>query len=127
MIERYDCIFVGVGHFCYRAANYIDGENPSAWFPGWAWQNHGVADNRGVIVDDHMRTSDPHIYCGGDTAEFPTGVVSQKESAASHQGEIAAQNALGSKATVAAREPMSEELVQLIQTGASRDVTLRRL
>lgn len=30
----------------------------------------GVATNRGIIVDEHMRTSDPQIYAAGDNAEF---------------------------------------------------------
>ena len=29
-----------------------------------------VAVNRGIIVDEHMRTSDPQIYAAGDNAEF---------------------------------------------------------
>jgi nitrite reductase (NADH) large subunit len=30
----------------------------------------GVAVNRGIIVDEHMCTSDPQIYAAGDNAEF---------------------------------------------------------
>jgi len=30
----------------------------------------GLTVNRGIIVDEHMRTSDPQIYAAGDNAEF---------------------------------------------------------
>ena len=50
--------------------------------------------NRGVIVDDRMRTDDPHIFAAGDVAEcegqlpglWPTAVA---------QAEVAAENAVG--------------------------------
>jgi nitrite reductase (NADH) large subunit len=54
----------------------------------------GLRVNRGVIVDDAMRTDDPAIYAVGDLAEWngqvlglwPTGVA---------QAEVAAENAVG--------------------------------
>jgi NADPH-dependent 2,4-dienoyl-CoA reductase/sulfur reductase-like enzyme/ferredoxin len=54
--------------------------------------------NRGVLVDDHMRTSDPTIYAAGDVVEYggqlpglwPTAVA---------QGEVAAENAAGGDRT----------------------------
>jgi nitrite reductase (NADH) large subunit len=54
----------------------------------------GVRTNRGVLVDDGMRTDDEAIYAAGDVAEWngqvlglwPTGVA---------QAEVAAENAIG--------------------------------
>ena len=54
----------------------------------------GLAINRGVLVDDRMRTDDPHILAAGDVAEFggqlpglwPTAVA---------QAEVAADTAVG--------------------------------
>lgn len=37
-------------------------------------QAAGLAINRGIIVDDHGRTSDPHIFALGDCAEYPHGL-----------------------------------------------------
>ena len=34
----------------------------------------GLAVNRGVVVDDRLRTSDPHVYAIGDCAEYPGDV-----------------------------------------------------
>ncbi len=34
----------------------------------------GLETNRGVVVDDGLRTSDPSVYAIGDCAETPTGV-----------------------------------------------------
>jgi nitrite reductase (NADH) large subunit len=54
----------------------------------------GLQVGRGVVVDDHMRTSDPAVFAVGDVAEYqnivlglwPTGV---------EQAEVAAENAVG--------------------------------
>lgn len=50
--------------------------------------------NRGVIVDDHMRTSEANIYAAGDVAEF--GKYSGLWTIAMGQGRIAGQNIGGS-------------------------------
>ena len=34
----------------------------------------GLRVNRGIVVDHHGRTSDPHIYAIGDCAEYPHGL-----------------------------------------------------
>lgn len=46
--------------------------------------------NRGVIVDDHMRTSEANIYAAGDVAEY--GRYSGLWTIAMEQGKIAGQN-----------------------------------
>ncbi len=54
----------------------------------------GLKLNRGVIVDDRLRTSAPRIYCAGDAAEF-RGEVYGLWPACVEQGAIAAANAVG--------------------------------
>ena len=50
--------------------------------------------NRGLVVDDHMRTSDPAILAAGDVAEFD-GQVPGLWPTAVAQAEVAAENAVG--------------------------------
>ncbi len=57
----------------------------------------GLDINRGVIVDQHMRTSNPDIYCVGDAAELP-GSISGLWAVGSEQGKIAAAALLGNDA-----------------------------
>jgi NAD(P)H-nitrite reductase large subunit len=57
----------------------------------------GLAVNRGVIVDSHMRTSAPDVYAVGDAAEF-NGEVYGLWPACVEQGAIAAANAVGGDA-----------------------------
>jgi NAD(P)H-nitrite reductase large subunit len=57
-------------------------------------QAAGLDVNRGVIVDDHMRTSAPHVYAAGDVAEFK-GQVYGLWPVAVGQAEVAARNAVG--------------------------------
>ena len=59
-----------------------------------------IGETRGVVVDDHMRTSDPRIYAAGDVAQvrdFVTGrpVVVGLASTALVQGKVAGENAVG--------------------------------
>lgn len=54
----------------------------------------GLEVNRGVVVDDRMRTSDPSIYAAGDVAEID-GRVMGLWPIAVNQAEVAARNALG--------------------------------
>lgn len=62
-----------------------------------------IGQRRGIVVDDHMRTSDPDIYAVGDAVEvqdfvggFPA--VIPLAGPANRQGRIAAINALGGDA-----------------------------
>jgi len=54
----------------------------------------GLAVDRGVIVDDHMRTSDPHIWAAGDLAEYE-GIVWGIIPAALDHAPVAAADILG--------------------------------
>jgi nitrite reductase (NADH) large subunit len=54
----------------------------------------GMAVNRGVIVDDQMRTSAPNVFAAGDVAELD-GQVLGLWPIAVKQAEVAARNALG--------------------------------
>ncbi|MCU0915939.1 MAG: FAD-dependent oxidoreductase, partial [Planctomycetes bacterium] len=62
-----------------------------------------IGQRRGIVVDDHLRTSDPDIYAVGDVIEvqdlvggFPA--VIPLAGPANRQGRIAASNALGGDA-----------------------------
>ena len=53
----------------------------------------GIQVHRGIVVDNHMRTSDSHIFAVGDCAEFD-GIVWGIIPAALEQAPIAAKNIL---------------------------------
>ena len=54
----------------------------------------GLEVRRGVVVDDHMRTSAPGVYAAGDVAELDDQVPGLWPAAVS-QAEVAAVNAVG--------------------------------
>ncbi len=56
----------------------------------------GLEVGRGVVVDDSLASSDPHVFAVGDVAEH-RGRTYGLWPAAVEQGEIAAENALGGK------------------------------
>ncbi|MFO7956850.1 MAG: FAD-dependent oxidoreductase [Candidatus Brocadiia bacterium] len=63
-----------------------------------------IGETGGIAVDDHMRTSDPHIYAVGDAVEVRHIVSGEKAivplaGPANRQGRIAADNALGRDST----------------------------
>ena len=63
-----------------------------------------VGESGGIVVDERMRTSDPHIYAVGDAVEVNHLVNGQKTliplaGPANRQGRIAADNALGREST----------------------------
>jgi len=60
----------------------------------------GIAVNRGVLVDDHMRTSDPDIYAAGDVAEAFDPLLGDRRPiaiwpGAYMQAEVAGRNMTG--------------------------------
>lgn len=64
----------------------------------------GLAVGRGVLVDDHMRTSVPEVYAVGDVAER-SGTVLGLWPIAAKQAEVAAINALGGDERLTAELP----------------------
>ena len=54
----------------------------------------GLKVKRGIVVDEHMRTSSPDVFCVGDAAEF-RGEVYGLWPASVEQGTVAAANAVG--------------------------------
>lgn len=67
-------------------------------------QKAGLAVNRGILVDEFLRTSDPNIYAAGDvaeTTEFLTGqrLVSGLWTNAVEMGRIAGSNMAGASLT----------------------------
>jgi nitrite reductase (NADH) large subunit len=54
----------------------------------------GITVKRGIVVDEHMRTSAPHVYAAGDVAEYAGDVPGLWPSAVA-QAEVAALNAVG--------------------------------
>jgi nitrite reductase (NADH) large subunit len=68
----------------------------------------GLTVNKGVVVDNHLRTSDEAIFAAGDVCEH-YGVVYGLWPVSQYQGKIAAQNVLG-LATEFGGVPMSNVL-----------------
>lgn len=57
---------------------------------GYGLENLGVAAERGIKVDDRMRTNIPNVYAAGDVTGF-----SMLAHTASREGEVAVNNILG--------------------------------
>jgi nitrite reductase (NADH) large subunit len=58
----------------------------------------GIEVGRGIVVDDHMRSSDPVVLAAGDVAEWRAQVLGLWPSAVA-QAEVAADNAVGGSKT----------------------------
>jgi nitrite reductase (NADH) large subunit len=71
----------------------------------------GIETRRGIVVDDHMRTSVPHVYAAGDVAEFE-GRIPGLWPVAAEQGEVAAVNAMGGNRTY--REPVAFTILKVV-------------
>lgn len=66
----------------------------------------GLDVQRGIVVDDHLRTSDEHIFAAGDTAEHRGRTYGLWPSAV-EQAEIAADNAVGGEREYAGTSPVT--------------------
>lgn len=69
--------------------------------PNIDWlKDSGLTIDRGIVVDDHLRSSDPSIYAAGDVAAITDAVTGQRtvmaiETAAMEQGRIIGANLAG--------------------------------
>jgi quinone-reactive Ni/Fe-hydrogenase small subunit len=54
-----------------------------------------VGCDRGVLVDAHMRTSDPSIYAVGEAAQMPDGYIAGRVKECTLQADAAIENILG--------------------------------
>lgn len=54
-----------------------------------------VACDRGVLVDEHMRTSDPYIYAVGEAAQMPDGYIAGRVKECTLQADAAIASILG--------------------------------
>ncbi len=54
----------------------------------------GLEVNHGIVVDNHLRTSNPDIYAAGDVAEH-NGILYGAWAPSQYQGQIAGLNAVG--------------------------------
>jgi nitrite reductase (NADH) large subunit len=66
-------------------------------------QGSPLAVNRGIVVDEHMRTNLPEVYAAGDVAELD-GMLYGLWSPALEQGKVAGQNMAGGSARYAPTE-----------------------
>lgn len=66
----------------------------------------GLATQRGVVVDERLRTSDPAIFAAGDVVEWEGGVLGLWPVAV-EQAEVAAENALGGDREYTATIPVT--------------------
>ena len=66
----------------------------------------GLEINRGVVVDDHMRTSDPNIFAAGDVAERKEMIYGLWRTAVD-QAQVAAANAVGGNETSTGTVPVT--------------------
>lgn len=71
----------------------------------------GLTVQRGVLVDEYMRSSDPHIYAAGDVAEHQ-GRIPGLWPIAVEQAEVAAANALGEARPY--REPVLSTMLKVV-------------
>lgn len=75
-------------------------------------ENTGISINRGILVDNYMRTSLPDIYAAGDVSEGWDLLLRKRRIIATlpnayRQGEVAGQNMAGRQAAYAGGIPMN--------------------
>ncbi|WP_371671675.1 FAD-dependent oxidoreductase [Streptomyces sp. NBC_00289] len=81
-------------------------------------QQAGLAIHKGVLVDDELRTSDPHIRAVGDCAQHD-GTVYGLAAPALEQAEILAELLAGGAAVAGARYTGTRSLTRLTLAGHS--------
>lgn len=59
-------------------------------------QQAGLTVNNGIVVDNHLQTTNPDIFAAGDSAEH-NRILYGSWAAAQHQGSIAGMNAAGAQ------------------------------
>ncbi|MFE9449492.1 NAD(P)/FAD-dependent oxidoreductase [Streptomyces sp. NPDC006739] len=79
-------------------------------------QDAGLAVHKGVLVDDELRTSDPHIHAIGDCAQH-AGTVYGLATPALEQAEALAELLAGDPASATARYTGTRSLTRLTLTG----------
>ncbi|GAB3689726.1 FAD-dependent oxidoreductase [Saccharopolyspora tripterygii] len=85
-------------------------------------QRAGVSVNRGVVVDDQLRTSDPHIHALGDCAEH-RGAATGLITSAWEQAEVLAEHLTGGGARYTGSEVVTRlrtRGLDLASLGATR-------
>jgi nitrite reductase (NADH) large subunit len=85
----------------------------------------GLAVNRGVVVDEHLRSSDPDIFVAGDLAEFQ-GVVWGIIPAALDHAPVVAHNLLGAGEPRSYRQTIPQNTLKVagIELSSIGDVNL---
>ena len=93
-----------------------------------------VSDRGGIVVDDHMRTSDPNIYAVGDAVQVTDFVTGQPSliplaGPANRQGRIAADNLCGldSRYTGTQGSAILQVFDQTVATTGINEKTAQRL
>jgi NAD(P)H-nitrite reductase large subunit len=84
----------------------------------------GLEVANGVVVDDHLRTSDPDIYAAGDVAELG-GRIQGLWTASMDQARVAAINAVGGDRAYEGRVPptmLKVAAIDLLSVGAIKAV-----
>ncbi|MFW5828254.1 MAG: NAD(P)/FAD-dependent oxidoreductase [Alkalispirochaeta sp.] len=58
----------------------------------------GLTVDRGIVVNEHLTTSDPDVFAAGDCAQHPDGGITYLWHSAEDQGHVAGTNAVGGEA-----------------------------
>ncbi len=72
----------------------------------------GLVVNRGIVVDSHLRSSDPHIYVAGDLVEFEWVVWGIIPAALDH-APVVAHNLLGAQGELAYRQTIPQNSLKV--------------
>jgi NAD(P)H-nitrite reductase large subunit/ferredoxin len=87
-------------------------------------QSAGLLVRRGVVVDEHMRTSNPRIFAAGDVAEYADCTFGLWP-AATEQARAAVQNLLGNDYSYAGTAPPTRLKVAGIDLLSAGEIAVR--